>query len=151
MQEFKGMFEELQALLADRGCVGQSSDVANGRQFRSDGGGILNWYSATGRVNFQGPAGPKGPLIEMIGGQPAPAARTVADVPAVAAAKAKSKVFVVHGHESSPASSLNWCSTNSVWTLMSWRTPGAAVSPSSKRLKTTSAGRLMRRSLASSL
>jgi predicted nucleotide-binding protein len=95
MQEFKGTFEELQALLEQKGCVGEWSDVANGKQFRSDEGGIMNWY-ATRRVLFQGPAGPKGQLMEMIGGQPALRAKVV---PAIAAAKPKSKVFVVHGHD----------------------------------------------------
>ena len=101
MQEFKGEFEELQNLLAQKGCVGQWSDVANAKQFRSNEGGIMNWYTATGRVMFQGPAGPRGKLLEMIGGEAAaaPRARAVADVPAVAAAKPKSKVFVVHGHD----------------------------------------------------
>lgn len=102
MQDFKGSFEELQELVAQKGCVGQWSDVANGKQFRSEDGGILNWYTATGRVMFQGPAGPRGKLLEMIGGEAvAPRARAVAEVPAVAvaAAKLKSKVFVVHGHD----------------------------------------------------
>lgn len=97
MQEFKGKFEELQALLEQKGCVGQWSDVANGKQFRTDDGGILNWYPATGRVLLQGSAVPRGKLMEMIGGQPM--AKAVADVPAIAAAKPKSKVFVVHGHD----------------------------------------------------
>lgn len=100
MKEFKGTFGELQSLLAGRGCVGEWGDIANGKQFRSDGGGILNWYSATGRVNFQGPAEPKGKLMEMLGGEPpAVSARGAVDAFAAVVAQPKSKVFLVHGHD----------------------------------------------------
>lgn len=97
MQEFKGKFEELQELLAKSGCVGQWADVANGKQFKSEQGGILNWYPATGRVNYQGPAPAKARLFEQIGGK---AAAAPASAQPYAPAKAKEKVFVVHGHDS---------------------------------------------------
>ena len=97
MQEFKGPFEELQNLIAGAGCVGQWSDVSNGKQFKSKDGGILNWYTATGRVNFQGTATPKAKLIQMLGGEPS--AQPVTVQSPFAAAKPKSKVFLVHGHD----------------------------------------------------
>jgi predicted nucleotide-binding protein len=97
MQEFKGTFEQLQALVADAGCSGHWSDVANGKQFKTKDGGILNWYPATGRVNFQGPAAAKAKLMQMVGG--ASLADAPGDTPPVAGAKPKSKVFVVHGHD----------------------------------------------------
>ena len=97
MQEFKGEFDELRNRIESSGCVGQWSDIAHGKQFKSSDGGILNWYPATGRVVFQGPLGPKSKLIEMISGHEA--GPYAGDVPAVAAAKPKSKVFVVHGHD----------------------------------------------------
>ena len=101
MQEFKGTFEDLQGLLAAAGCTGQWTDVANGKQFKTPDGGILNWYTATGRVNFQGPAGAKNKLIQMVGGVPsAPSSPPVFAPVAPAAAKPMSKVFVVHGHDS---------------------------------------------------
>ena len=97
MQEFKGTFEELQEILAGAGCVGHWSDIANGKQFKSKEGGILNWYTGTGRVNFQGPAAPKAKLMQMLGGESV--AEPSAAPPPVASAKPKSKVFVVHGHD----------------------------------------------------
>lgn len=96
MAEFKGTFEELQAELAKSGCTGKWSDIANGHQFKSDDGGILNWFPSTGKINFQGAAGPKAKLQALLSAL-APDAAITPPVPAKAAAK--SKVFVVHGHD----------------------------------------------------
>ncbi len=100
MQEFKGKFEELQETLSKAGCNGQWADIANGKQFKSEEGGILNWYTATGRINFQGPAPAKNKLLEQLGGKPAVAIPAPYAAPAAAPAKVKEKVFVVHGHDS---------------------------------------------------
>jgi predicted nucleotide-binding protein len=101
MQEFKGTFEELQAMLSTAGCTGHWTDVANGKQFKTLDGGILNWYTATGRVNFQGPAAAKNKLLQMVGGVPTTTSSPAAFAPVPpATAKPKSKVFVVHGHDS---------------------------------------------------
>ncbi|QYY25458.1 TIR domain-containing protein [Diaphorobacter sp. MNS-0] len=97
MQEFKGTFEELQGTVAAAGCIGQWSDIANGKQFKSKDGGILNWFTATGRVTFQGTAAPKAKLMQMLGSE-AMSEPQAAPAP-VAAAKPKSKVFLVHGHD----------------------------------------------------
>lgn len=100
MQDFKGNFEELQELLSKAGCVGQWAEISNGKQFKSGEGGILNWYPATGRINYQGPAPAKAKLYEQLGGRPA---KTLAAAPAFASplapTKTKEKVFVVHGHD----------------------------------------------------
>lgn len=97
MQEFKGSFDQLQLLVSDAGCIGQWSDVTNGKQFKTKDGGILNWYTSTGKINYQGPAAAKNKLMQMVSGAPA---STVASAPTPAAAdKPKSKVFVVHGHD----------------------------------------------------
>src|SRR3990167_209633 len=100
MQEFKGKFDELQETLSKAGCNGQWTDVANGKQFKSAEGGILNWYTATGRINFQGPAPAKNKLLEQLGGKPTATSPAPYAAPAVAAAKTKERVFVVHGHDS---------------------------------------------------
>lgn len=97
MQEFNGTFDELQALVAGAGCTGQWSDITNGKQFKSKDGGIMNWYTATRRINFQGPAAPRAKLKEQLDNSPK--AETLAASPPVASAKPKSKVFVVHGHD----------------------------------------------------
>jgi predicted nucleotide-binding protein len=100
MQEFKGSFEDLQQLVQQAGCSGQWSDVANGKQFKTADGGIMNWYSVTGRINFQGPATPKGKLMSQLGSSPAPTVSTTSGSAISAAVPAKQKVFVVHGHDS---------------------------------------------------
>jgi len=97
MQDFKGLFDELQGVVAAQGCVGQWSDVANGKQFKTKDGGILNWFPATGRITFQGPAAPKAKLMQLLGSESA--AEPQASPIQVAAAKPKSKVFLVHGHD----------------------------------------------------
>ncbi|RBH86289.1 hypothetical protein BRL93_21910 [Xanthomonas oryzae pv. oryzae] len=62
---------------------------------------MLNWYTATGRVNLQGPAHAQNKLLEQLGVKAATAtiAASVA-ASAAPAARAKEKVFVVHGHDS---------------------------------------------------
>lgn len=97
MQDFKGTFDELQGIVAATGCTGQWSEIANGKQFKTKDGGILNWFTATGRITFQGAAAPKTKLMQLLGSE------SVAEAQAapvqVAAAKPKSKVFLVHGHD----------------------------------------------------
>lgn len=100
MPEFNGSFEELQATVTKLGCAGTWADIGNGKQFKTSDGGILNWFPATGRINFQGAAAAKGKLQELFGGA---AMSTPSAAPAAIAApaqKPKEKVFVVHGHDS---------------------------------------------------
>lgn len=66
MSEFKGSFEDLQAELATAGCVGAWTEIANGKQLKSTDGGILNWFPATGKINFQGGAGAKAKLQDLL-------------------------------------------------------------------------------------
>ena len=100
MQEFKGNFEELQDILSKAGCNGQWTDIANGKQFKSAEGGILNWYTATGRINFQGPTPAKSKLLEQLGGKPTAIAPAPYATQTAAVARIKEKVFLVHGHDS---------------------------------------------------
>lgn len=103
MREFKGDFAALQELIYAKGCTGQWADIEHGKQFKADEGGILNWFSGSGRIQYQGPAAAKASLEAQLGADPAaprpalvaPAAHTATP----AAAKAKDKVFVVHGHD----------------------------------------------------
>ncbi|MBB6580634.1 TIR domain-containing protein [Ralstonia solanacearum] len=99
MAEFKGTYEDLQSKLTVLGCVGTWTEVSNGKQFKSSDGGILNWFPATGKINFQGSASARTKLESLFNGtqsQPSPAS---ARHP-VPAGKPKEKVFVVHGHDS---------------------------------------------------
>jgi len=101
--DFKGSFEELQETVSRLGCKGKWGDVANGKQFRSEDNSILNWYPATGRLQFQGPQAARDRLRALVEGglglqpaaQPAPGAPIGAGIAAVA----QKKVFVVHGHD----------------------------------------------------
>lgn len=52
---FTGKYEELQQKLVTLNGQGQWLDLnENQKQFRHNGGGILNWYPSTGTINFQG-------------------------------------------------------------------------------------------------
>lgn len=98
MPDFNGSFEELEATVDALGCAGSWGDVANAKQFKTTDGGILNWFPATGRINFQGATAARGKLEALFNGA-APVAIAVPAAKAVAAAKPKEKVFVVHGHD----------------------------------------------------
>jgi len=57
MAEFCGEFEGLKGLVTEIGYVGQWNDITGGKQFKSSDGAILNWYSSTGKLLFQGEVG----------------------------------------------------------------------------------------------
>ncbi len=99
MAEFKGTYEDLQSELAKAGCVGKWSEIANGYQFKSSDGGILNWFPATGKINFQGGAAPKAKLQTLLATLAGQTTESVAAPVPAAHAAPKSKVFVVHGHD----------------------------------------------------
>ena len=98
MPEFKGSFEDLQAAVAKLPCTGKWSDIEHGKQFRTDEGSMLNWFTASGKITFQGPSAAKTKLQELFTGVPATKPVLLAHPPAAAAAS-KEKVFVVHGHD----------------------------------------------------
>lgn len=99
MADFKGSFEELQNTVTNSGCVGAWTDIANGKQFKTADGGILNWFPATGRINFQGPAAAREKLQQSFDGSSSSSGAAVS-VPATSNGKPQQKVFVVHGHDS---------------------------------------------------
>lgn len=101
MAEFKGSFEDLQQTVAKFDCPGAWTDIANGKQFKTGDGGILNWFPASGKINFQGATAAKNKLLVHFGEvpTPVPAATALTTVPATNN-KVKEKVFVVHGHDS---------------------------------------------------
>ncbi|MGL4409718.1 MAG: TIR domain-containing protein [Zoogloea sp.] len=99
MPEFKGSFEELQQMLSQKGCTGIWSDISNGKQFKSNEGGILNWFPGTGSINFQGKATAKNKLQGLFEGQQGAPTVAVAACPTPPSSQSKEKVFVVHGHD----------------------------------------------------
>jgi hypothetical protein len=56
MLKFKGSLEELRKIIARCGISGdwQLHTKSNYHRFRADTGAILNWWSTTGAMNFQG-------------------------------------------------------------------------------------------------
>lgn len=101
MTEFKGSLQELKDIVSQRGCAGVWSDISNGNQFKTSDGGILNWFSATGRINFQGSAAGKGKLQALFGGEDATVMLVPQKngMPTAIEIGTKEKVFVVHGHD----------------------------------------------------
>lgn len=106
MREFKGSFDELQQKIEGMGCVGQWADIEHGKQFKSNEGGIMNWFSGSGRISYQGTAAARAKLEAQLGVEPGATAAVGAFVPVAQThtatpqtAKAKDKVFVVHGHD----------------------------------------------------
>lgn len=99
---FEGSIEELQAKVAASGVNGAWTTDGNGKHtFRSKKNGILNFWPSKGTVQFQGAAGPKAEL-EAIFGEDVGAAMPVgaamgAPLPV---ADRRTKIFVVHGHDS---------------------------------------------------
>jgi hypothetical protein len=55
MKKFRGSLEELQELVATTGIDGEWIEQKQLTQYRADSGAILNFWSSTGTVNFQGP------------------------------------------------------------------------------------------------
>ena len=55
LRKFRGSFVELQELVAATGIDGEWVEQGPHKQYRTDNGAILNFWSSTGTVNFQGP------------------------------------------------------------------------------------------------
>lgn len=104
MPDFHEGIEALKAKVEASGIVGNWTEEAGGKHvFRSRERGILNHWTATGRVNFQGPDAAQGPLKAIFAAAaPVPvAAPAPAAPPAQPAANAapRTKIFIVHGHD----------------------------------------------------
>lgn len=94
--KFKGELDELKALIAGAGIEGAWKEEAGGKHsFKSKADGVLNWWPATGTLQFQGQAAGKAALEAALAGE-APAA---AAAPAAAPAKPQRQIFIVHGHD----------------------------------------------------
>ncbi|GLR50472.1 nucleotide-binding protein [Shinella yambaruensis] len=94
--EFHDGPDALMELVASHEVKGEWSDDGNGRlSFRSQRGGVLNYWPRKGTVQCQGKAEPKAELEAIF-------SSTGAAVPAAPRAKpkdGKTKIFVVHGHD----------------------------------------------------
>jgi predicted nucleotide-binding protein len=98
---FEHGIEELKGKMASAGITGDWSDDGQGKHsFRSQKGGILNFWPSKGTLQFQGKAGPKAELEAVFSADGSAPARPVHDhnVPQKIADQ-KTKIFVVHGHD----------------------------------------------------
>lgn len=91
--KFKGSIEALKSLIESAGPAGKWSDRGQGKYtFTSDDGGILNFWTSTGTIQFQGNDAAKTVLEGVVTGPIPPA-------PAMPAAAAAQQIFIVHGHD----------------------------------------------------
>jgi hypothetical protein len=53
--KFIGKYGKLKTRVSRTGLAGKRRDLQNGhKQYRTDDGGILNWWETTGTISFQG-------------------------------------------------------------------------------------------------
>lgn len=95
--QFKGTIEQLKEAIASACIHGNWSEVAGKHTFRSQDGGILNWWAATGTIQCQGKAEGKAPLEAALTSGVAGATATATAI----SAGTPSQIFIVHGHDSS--------------------------------------------------
>jgi hypothetical protein len=61
--KFLGTIEDLKSLILEKGIFGDWSDEGSGKfRFRSEAGGILNFWPRTGTIQCQGKVDPKAEL-----------------------------------------------------------------------------------------
>lgn len=99
--KFKGTIEQLQADFGFAGIDGEWSTDGNGKHiFRTADGGVMNWWSSSGTVQFQGPKEPKEQLEQAVAkalNGATPTAPKLVKAPVQAAAP--KQIFIVHGHD----------------------------------------------------
>ena len=117
MAKFKGDFSELKAIVDGLNCSGEWAEDDNKKAFRSEDGAVMNWWSSTGTLQFQGPQEAKEKLEgsiaqalledspEQVASNHRAKERPTADLPSEnrldlpSATGESTKVFVVHGHD----------------------------------------------------
>jgi predicted nucleotide-binding protein len=94
---FKGSIDDLKIRLELAGLAGKWADEGKSKySFRSEDGGILNFWSSTGTIQLQGKEDAKAELEAAIFGAAPIAERVVAAVPP----RDNRQIFIVHGHDS---------------------------------------------------
>jgi predicted nucleotide-binding protein len=107
MSKFLGNVEELQRLIADQGFEGAWKELPQQQfQFTSLDGAILNWWSKTKTVAFQGPPIVKVPFEKQVTqavldwkATTKPAKSVLSTISAPTKSNDNKRVFVVHGHD----------------------------------------------------
>lgn len=94
--EFHDGADALKDLVASRGLKGEWAEDEDGRfSFRSQRGGVLNYWPHKGTVQFQGKADPKAELEAIF----SPSDTVFSAVKKDKQKDGKTKIFVVHGHD----------------------------------------------------
>ena len=93
MDSFKGTFDELKTIIDSKGLVGTWGSTGSCHQFRHGDGCIINWFSTTGKLQYQGPADARNGLFEVMSGQ-------IKLDPIKGDSRQNKKIFIVHGHDS---------------------------------------------------
>lgn len=100
MTTFNGSFDELRDAVVRTGEKGDWSETATGKQFRAKSGAILNWYTNTGTLQFQGKQPARDHFRDIV--MPELEAQNQTPESTIAPnapVEAKHRVFVVHGHD----------------------------------------------------
>jgi predicted nucleotide-binding protein len=104
MKTFRGTIDEFKNIISMVGLSGKWSEISNGYQFKANNGAILNWYSKTGTIQYQGKEYGK---IEIQDKLNCFSSATIKEKEAIVTNVSQSieeegnnfKIFVVHGHD----------------------------------------------------
>src|SRR5258707_7815666 len=98
--KFDGTIEELQVLVKSAGLKGKWEDDGQGKCiFRSNDGGVLNWWPSKGTIQLQGIGNAKSKLEKaIVEGTATTAGQTAQPAPLVP--HSPKHIFIVHGHDS---------------------------------------------------
>lgn len=99
MGKFKGTFAELQDIVLLTGVGGEWRDLGIQKQYRAETGAILNWWSSSKTLNFQGSKDEAASLEAAFYAVNSPKAEGAVPVKLALSNEPNTKVFVVYGHD----------------------------------------------------
>lgn len=106
MKKFSGTEEDFRLLIDNLNQKGSWETFPTGIRYRTEDGGVINWYTSTKTVQLQGNAQEKERLAKLLADKdsnpartPSPDSRTVSATKPTTA-KGGGKIFIVHGHDS---------------------------------------------------
>jgi len=95
--KFKGTIEQLRGVITEADIHGEWDESTGKHTFRSQDGGILNWWPSSGTAQLQGQAKGKEAIEQALNlGSEKGSSRAM-----VAASTPPSQIFIVHGHDAS--------------------------------------------------
>jgi predicted nucleotide-binding protein len=93
---FKGTIEQLKEAIESGGLIGTWTEASGKHSFRSQDGGILNWWPKNGTLQLQGGAEGKASIQQAIDAAPATTPAKALPIQQ----KTTKNIFIVHGHDS---------------------------------------------------